>query len=213
MTSLSYTAQMLSLRTQPDTPNSDMEKTRQSPTSLLPVYTKDIRAYEHERQRAKKVADTAKMRERKVNRWPLGFYVTKKGTSTSEKSKRPQRDDDEGLAKLVESKREPGSEYVITTPASKFEVKLEDLLTPPKHRKKGKSILGCMMSTHLLVTIETDFEVVPHVRSVIALDDDIIREPGVDEGWEHISSDEDQSDGPKTPSYATVVSLSREQSI
>jgi len=190
---LPHATRILSVRTQHDTPNSDMDKTRQSPTSFLAVYTKDIRAYEHERKRAKRVTDTMKMRERKVNRWPLGFYVTKKGTSATEKSRRPLRDDDEGLAKSVESKWESSGEYVTTPPTSKFEVKLEDLLTPPKHRKK-----------------ETDFEVVPHVRSVIVLDDDITREPDVDEGWEHISSDSDQSDGLKTPSYATVASLSRE---
>lgn len=50
-----------------------------------------------------------------------------------------------------------------------------------------------------------DFELIPHVRSVVVLDDREYDTPDIEEAWEHVSSDED--DKPvKGRSYAQVVS-------
>ena len=50
-----------------------------------------------------------------------------------------------------------------------------------------------------------EFELVPGVPVVIALDDQIPDEAELDEPWEHISADELDEKRVVPPSYATVV--------
>jgi hypothetical protein len=52
-----------------------------------------------------------------------------------------------------------------------------------------------------------DFEVVPHIRSVIALDDNTPDELDIDEPWEHIYSTDCEEN--KGLSYAQVAALSK----
>jgi len=75
------------------------------------------------------------------------------------------------------------------------EVRLTDLIRPSKAQKSRVP--------------ESDFEVVPHVRSVIVLDD--FAETGeaeLDEPWEHLSS-ESEEEGKKALSYAEIVSKAK----
>jgi len=77
-------------------------------------------------------------------------------------------------------------------------VQLADLLEdtiPTKNKKKPRRNAK-----------DGDFEVIPHVRSVIALDDKAAPEPEIDEPWEHIyGADEDQL--VHEPSYASIAAL------
>jgi len=57
------------------------------------------------------------------------------------------------------------------------------------------------------VPIDGDFEVIPPVRSVIALDDDTTPDLDFDEPWEHIYGVEDVSTPAYEPSYAKIASL------
>lgn len=50
-----------------------------------------------------------------------------------------------------------------------------------------------------------EFELVPGMPVVIALDDQIHDEPELDEAWEHISADELDEKRVPPPTYATVV--------
>ncbi|KAF9469552.1 hypothetical protein BDZ94DRAFT_1206141 [Collybia nuda] len=84
---------------------------------------------------------------------------------------------------------EPDTEPRVAI-SSRLEVPLSALVTTRKPRK-GR---------------EGDFEIIPYVRPVIALDDDMTHDVEVDEPWEHIyGDDDDQLDN--EPSYATIASL------
>jgi hypothetical protein len=102
------------------------------------------------------------------------------------------------------------------------EVKLEDLLRTAKIRKPRKGepcdsmpmtmtvhclvVGGSMLTSLVLFVAAGDFELIPHVRSVVALDDREYDTPEVEEAWEHVSSDEDDK---KARSYAQVVSAAK----
>jgi hypothetical protein len=57
----------------------------------------------------------------------------------------------------------------------------------------------------LTSSADSDFEVVPHVRSVIVLDDIVAHEITIDEPWEHIYGDKPEDSLAKTPSYAKIL--------
>lgn len=54
-----------------------------------------------------------------------------------------------------------------------------------------------------------DFEIVPNVRAVVALDDNDFEMPDIDETWEHISGAGDEKADMKAFSYAQVVAASK----
>jgi hypothetical protein len=140
---------------------------------------KDQRAYEHNRQRVKKAADVAKMRQKKRSGSPL--FKLDRGIA-SEKYRRLRADDVDPLdGVLVESAQNRDEAGPPLPKAS--EVKLSDLLVRKQDRKK-----------------EADFEVIPHIRSVIVLDD-FAPDLAADEPWEHI----DAEPVSKAPSYAQVL--------
>ncbi|KAF9444760.1 hypothetical protein P691DRAFT_806666 [Macrolepiota fuliginosa MF-IS2] len=176
------------------------------PSSKIP---KDTRAYEHERQRLRKAADFVKMRARKAQQgtgWVgnakahqrtasgkssagggLGAVPSEKGRLFSDEE--TELDEGEGLVLSDSWKENLG----IVTEQSRYEVKLADLVRPGKPRKpKGG---------------DGDFEVVPHVRSVIVLDDNTPDELDIDEPWEHIYNTDSEDN--KELSYAQVAALSK----
>jgi len=76
----------------------------------------------------------------------------------------------------------------MTSPVRELEaLDFEVLIKPAKvHKRKAE-----------------DFEVIPQVRSVIVLDDQIAATPELDEPWEHVTAeDEERIIG---PSYAQIV--------
>jgi len=106
------------------------------------------------------------------------------------------------LTSLNGTKRRDSS--LIITPVRvepvKREVKLEDLVVTTQKKAAGRKMrVG-------------DFEVVPHVRAVIVLDDNAdVHDMDVDEAWEHVTLDNDDdeasssSDGGEPVSYAKIA--------
>ena len=102
---------------------------------------------------------------------------------------------------------------------AKREVKLEDLVVTPqkkvgrKTRGKFASVLASVMLTF---GVDGDFEVVPHVRAVIVLDDNAdVHDMDVDEPWEHVTLDNDDDDASSSSddgepvSYAKIAAAGR----
>ncbi|KAL5494808.1 hypothetical protein ACEPAI_270 [Sanghuangporus weigelae] len=192
--------------------------TCQSPTSPSPpqpsqLDAKDRRAYEVARQRAKRPVDRRKARNQKKAKhgWLAG--VTGRGArgAAQEGDVREATVVNAGDLKREDTVREcqgkPDTVGVagLDVREAQVTVRLEDLVRVAKVRKNKAG----------------DFEVVPHVRAVIALDEsdfacdaegDKIPTPSLDfDDWEHIASSSDTSssedDEPrKAPSYAQVVS-------
>jgi len=80
-----------------------------------------------------------------------------------------------------------------------MEVKLADLISTKTKSSKSK---------------DSDFELIPHIQSVIVLDDTFLIEEdmsnvGPEEPWEHILGVEDEDAKASAPSYAQVVSQSQ----
>jgi hypothetical protein len=154
---------------------------------------RDVRAYEHDRQRVKKATDLAKMREMKSrntferrNRWgPWGDKpksVVRTGKISWFWGKEAAESEPEKIEQL-----EADSPLTLVAPKPS-EVKLTDLVTPQKPRK----------------TKGGDFEVIPAPRAVIVLDDFSVNDMDVDEPWEHVSGGEYEK---RTSfSYAQIVS-------
>ena len=93
------------------------------------------------------------------------------------------------------------------------EVRLADLVRPAKkaHRKQGCGaccFLGSLIAPAAAddgrFDADADFELVPHIRSVIALDDAMDDASELDEPWEYVSG-ETEGEVRKAPSYAQVV--------
>ena len=92
------------------------------------------------------------------------------------------------------------------------EVRLADLVRPAKkaHRKQGcgaccfRGSLTAPAAADGRFDADADFELVPHIRSVIALDDAMDDAGELDEPWEYVSG-EGEGEGRKAPSYAQVV--------
>jgi len=168
--------------------------------------TKAVREFEHGRQRAKKTERTAHYRaEKAFNKQlkaahvsPLVYQEKKPGHMSvrglrTNLTERADRD--------LESSEDSGVEedYWLEVPLSskksdeKVEIDLTAIMQPAKSRKSKAG----------------DFEVLPSVRSVVALDDkftaDVPME--IDEPWECIDADDESGVGPrrKTLSYADVL--------
>jgi len=170
-------------------PTQNLEKNRQGAISPTFSFSKDARAYEHDRQRVKKAAELVKMRMRKSQSKASKLHMLT--TVPSEKTKRLNREDVDipDLPLPTESKHlahwvEPRLTEI------RNEVKLADLIVSRKPRK----------------STEGDFEVVPHVRSVIVLDDSITPDIELDEPWEHVEGVKDHQPTAPALSYAKIVS-------
>ncbi|KAK7051635.1 hypothetical protein VNI00_004614 [Paramarasmius palmivorus] len=191
----------------------DMYSEPQSLSHSFPcLYTlKDQREYEHDRQRFKHVTDYIQMRARKgreaypangtlPRRGRLGWlpsYFSKTATENdAEKEKRanlscntsePVEDE------WVEWSSPNGTDYHgLDKHNPSTEAKLLDLIVSTRKPRKIK---------------EPEFEFIPHVRSVIVLDDKMARDVTVDEPWEHVAlSDHDETSDVKAPTYASIVS-------
>lgn len=166
---------------------------------------KDARAYEHERQRLKKAADFVKMRSRKARgtEWSGNRAYQRSAsvasTTPSEKGRRLQEEDSEdgdveGPVLLDSRPENMGVVPLMAEPSPRpprYEVRLADFIRAGKPRKpKGHG----------------DFEVIPHIRSVIVLDDNTPDEFGEDEPWEYVLNPDSEPD--KGLSYAEVAALS-----
>lgn len=163
---------------------------------------KDRREHERARQRAKKAGDRAKGRkghayahghadiphvkaEREKRGGSGGGLVP--GADAEWDAARAAPDD----VDLVRAQIAFGVFGAAWAQKEVREVRLADLVRPAKkaHRKQG---------------CDADFELVPHIRSVIALDDAMDDASELDEPWEYVSG-ESEGEVRKAPSYAQVV--------
>jgi len=187
-----------------ESPNTDGNKTL-SVEILHPGLSnsilKDVHAYEHERQHAKKAVEVARLKERKDN---SSFYKARPPAPRNVRSRRSGRKARWSWVKGESVADDPDRHESPTQPISPLlthkepymEVNLADLLKPSKARRVRGS---------------ADFEVVPRVRSVIALDEfpPTGHDLELDEPWEHVYEEEHAtSDRGINPSYAQVVAVS-----
>jgi len=163
-------------------------------TSPILSYVKEVRAFEHDRQRVRKATDFVKKRMQKAQPWGAKPLTPKKGLASAAPSENIMAFRDEArdldIPAALPRKYEIEDEYDVPSLSSRREVRLTDLVVARKSRK----------------TKDGDFEIVPHLRSVIVLDDNASYEMSLEEPWEHIEgADVDNPDS--EPSYAKVASL------
>ncbi|KAJ7459875.1 hypothetical protein FB451DRAFT_1271816 [Mycena latifolia] len=157
---------------------------------------KDLRAFEHDRQRVKKAADLVKMRARKgQGRWGSlakgELYNSSRKSAaplfSQKKQERLGADEVSALdGSLADSCEFDGVASRDASKPSESEVKLSDLLTFGKPRKGlGTFVALPSLSEITKRATDGDFVVIPH-RSVIVLDDFATHDVMVDEPWEHM---------------------------
>lgn len=165
-----------------------------------------MRSYEHDRQRVRRAVDFAKMRARR-GQWSSKFDDPPKDTSARKLTQWALRETDSSSEGGFLFDFDQDTEPQVTVD-SRLEVPLAALVTTRKARKgRGMYHFRALRERMLNVSvIEGDFEIIPHVRPVIALDDDMAPDVEVDEPWEHVYGDDDEHPD-KEPSYATIASL------
>ncbi|EIN14266.1 hypothetical protein PUNSTDRAFT_140592 [Punctularia strigosozonata HHB-11173 SS5] len=160
--------------------------------------SKAVRAYEIERQRVKKAREFELAKEHKEK--AIG---EKMAQDTGFKGRRNVKDIRSGSEDVIDPMRKLKADVLQVGRSTgdeeragksgRKEVTLGELTVfkPGRNRGHGRGRKAK----------DSNFEVVPHVRAVIALDD----EPDLfelDEPWEYVNPDEDENHG---PSYAAVV--------
>jgi len=164
--------------------------------TVMPGLSKETRAHEHHRQRLKKTAETANLRVRKLASATKQLSLSQPRTSANKVRKGSRSSGD---VADVDDVPVYDANHVVEQPeliSGRLEVSLADFVVTRKTRKG----------------IDNDFEVIPHVRSVIILDDNQPHDIEIDEPWEHINGvDEDhrRSDPVKPSSYAMVVAQAK----
>ena len=214
----------------------DMEK---QPTVLIfpdlssPTYVKDVREFEHGQRFAKKNVEHKMWKaHRKHDFWSEGFHPAcalcrstppprerawlhgRPNTMRHVKGAYVRVDDDDDVLDV------PEVDWVADVgdkPAS-IEVSLAELMKPAKKRRsrqKGMSRLPLgrrKTGAHTSDPKADDFELVPSVRSVIALEDSSASEPEVDDPWECVDWEKDDLDGGRAhapaPTFAEILTKS-----
>ena len=189
---------------------------------------RDARAYEHERQRAKHAGEWAKRRARKATKG-VGVGRASAVHAGRAKGRKGGSDVDVDVSAVIPQGRNAESptdglgagvlKGVSLPPnrdsgkdASKaVKVNLSEIMV--LSQRKLRKLNGTFPQYYLEETLTLffspvdDFEVIPHIRSVIALDDvDNVHDMDFDEPWEHIYGEEKVSEGKfGRPSYARVA--------
>lgn len=218
-----------------------------SPTSPVPLSSsllgskaqeRDMRAYEHERQRTKRADERAANRARKAAyAGPFGIHSSvREGRETSRKARgRVELDvDDEvhavgkgvsGTAGTIMDGRSltiPGSGIAAIARANANAIKSMEakLQTKPAAQKVDDtkevtlSDLVVLSQRKARKTKVDDYELIPAVRTVIVLDDMPIDDMELDEPWEHIANAEDEDghvirSGKVGQTYAAIAAAAR----
>jgi len=172
----------------------DAELEKEMPSSFaISSREKDVRTYEHDRQKAKKAAEFAKVKARK-GKWNCSCCIEKRDKVKRGKLLLDGGDIDVG--EPLEAEPTAGDLGPYSAPKQGGELSLVDVLANlVKNGKPRKSNVG-------------DFEVIPQVRSVIVLDDETGSEGEFGEPWEHIygDSEEELDEKRQPPSYAEIIS-------
>ncbi|KAF7365198.1 hypothetical protein MVEN_00391400 [Mycena venus] len=181
-------------------------------TPTLPSL-KDVRAFEHDRQRVKKAADLVKMRARKgQGRWSALakgelYNSSRKSVAPvlSEKQRRLRAEEVDTLEGPLADNGCDVDGVTSCNPSQPSEVKLADLITFRKPRK-AVGVYFCLLSYSPERATDNDFVVIPQ-RSVIVLDDITSHDLLVDEPWDLLDDEDSPSTTPtKALSYAEILS-------
>ncbi|OJT04571.1 hypothetical protein TRAPUB_4841 [Trametes pubescens] len=177
------------------------------------VIFKAVRAYERDRQRSKKTKErTERERERERQRAAAATGTTSPdgrpcrhcpSNSTSTSARRT------GLAlSLTSASTKEDASLAHGTPGSPLVEEIIADVVERETRARGS------LEVHLAQLVKPakarrskagEFELVPAIPLVIALDDALADDAELDEPWEHISADELDEKRAAPPSYATVV--------
>jgi len=186
---------LASCKPKPEAKDKEVDSRLSMPTGS----EKDIRAYEHDRKKVKKAAELAKRKAQNSPAWSRVLHEPKTHSSNPisfsgkhEKLRVEDVDPLEGLECDGDVRRMPHSPASRGVP-HKREVKLADLITARKPRKGN----------------DGDFEVIPHVRSVIVLDDFAGLDLTVDEPWEYIRGQCEEDGIARARSYAEILSAGK----
>ena len=232
ITTRSATPTTKSKSTTATTTNPNPMVTDAKPTT--PVEVKDVREFEHGRQKAKKSARTQSWRDEEAQQRrirsgeqppapPQLTTTAKRARSGFQAPKvRPDMEvewstldtEEEFIMEWVDREREESEAakgMIKRSESGKLEVDLTNLMKPAKPRKtkRGMSHLSShpsSLSTHARHRriADGDFEVLPSVRRVVALDDRLDGELEADEPWEHLSMDGEDE---KVFSYAEIAAI------
>lgn len=201
-----------------------------SKVSAVPVEHKDVREFEHGRQKAKKTARTQNWREDKAHRRRVktGEAVSvsappqpaKRGARGTYRESGVRPDWEEGWSAedahdeflhdaMEEWEHGEGAGRIVRSESGKLEVDLTNLMKPAKARRGKRGMFLHHPHPEIVVrsrrrrcTAMGDFEVLPSVRQVVALEDRLEDELELDEPWEHLSANGDDE---KPFSYAEIA--------
>ncbi|RXW24534.1 hypothetical protein EST38_g1312 [Candolleomyces aberdarensis] len=205
-----------------DAENALMKEEWEQPTSPGPLYLKedkDTLAYEHDRQKYKKTLDRAKSRAKKAFSWGNSGSGSPRRASHGQPA--PERN-----IKAGEEDKELASEFfqvgnvqvqrrknsVVCSGPGFTEVKLAELVVlaaaPDENGDQAKGATKKKRTRVGKGGLDGDYEVVPHLRSVIVLEDQHAPEMDLDD-WECVE-DESSDDGAEKKvlgktTYATVA--------
>ncbi|KAI0326771.1 hypothetical protein GY45DRAFT_1339250 [Cubamyces sp. BRFM 1775] len=206
-------------------PGSDPSPSPRPSSPLVPLENESIvlraaRAYERDRQRVKKTKERAERERHKLQKQQQRATTAGGGAGPGSDGRAPRQHAREASARKAVAS--PGSgmngadavlkpavgslcvgvEEIIAdvveresrargdvSPERPREVPLEELVKPGRARR----------------TKAGEFEMIPGIPVVIALDEHIAEDAELDEPWEHISADELDEKRVAPPSYATVV--------
>jgi len=164
---------------------------------------RDARAYEHERQRAKHAGEWAKRRARKTTIGgtaggrPAGARAAHAGRQTkSLKGGKAGLEVDDGYAITPNSRDTEhttakmgaglGAGLLTKVPLPPSEDGRTDAIKADSGVKVNLSEIMMLSQKKPRKPNADDFEVIPRIRSVIALDDAFVHDMDLDEPWEHI---------------------------
>lgn len=198
------------------------------PSSPLGFVDKDTLAYEHDRARHMKTLDRARTKARKAFAWGnmsgSGHHGSKRDGShgRGDKGARSPMVDEASLRKagkdegrdlageyqpigVKSTTPKQNQEFVWSTGSTFSEVRLSDLVVLAAGSTGNRSKRGRGGGKGGL---DGDFEIIPHVRSVIVLEDGV-GNGELDEGWECVQA-EDQERKALGKSYARVAAAALE---
>lgn len=215
-----------------DTKDTMVTDAKPHPPVPVAVDTKDVRAFEHGRQKAKKTARTAHWREEKAHARriksgevaapPVEPLSTVKRERSGFRAPRVRPDWEDGWSAedaadewMREFVDEEMDGRIVRSESGRLEVDLTNLMKPAKARKAKRGMSPSLPSpdqgtahrlTHGFFPVPAvgDFEVLPSVRQVVALEDRLDGELEADEPWEHLSVDGEDEKG---FSYAEVAAI------
>jgi len=153
--------------------------------------------------------DTVDVKQRKGQNWGLRLSNSKNHLDVdfSLKEHTGARVDEVEAGVEVEAAPEATGRPQSDATEIRPQVQLADLLVPPRKPRKGTGMHISDITLRVLSyePLDGDFEVVPPIRSVIALEDDATPDLDADEPWEHVSIAEELPI--HSLSYAKVASL------